>query len=156
MELLPELMKLTQDEEKGVRLAAFDTIVNLMEIMDSGETSAIPTKVHVSLSVGRPVQPVQYVSRAEAVDDMKHPGTGTAIGTTDILYARAESYRADLLFHPLTSQDTLKMDLLQRWARRAEPNRAASASRLVKIQKNTHDICSCDVPVPTAAGPCGI
>lgn len=151
MELLPELMKLTQDEEKGVRLAAFDTIVNLMEIMDSGETSAMPTKVHVSPSVGRPVQPDKdvingrYVSRAEAVDDMKHPGTGTAIGTTDILYAHAESYRADLLFHPLTSQATLKMDLLQRGARRAEPTRAASALRLVKIQKNTHDICSCDI-----------
>lgn len=38
MELLPELMKLTEDEENGVRLAAFDTIINLMEIMDSGES----------------------------------------------------------------------------------------------------------------------
>lgn len=42
MELLPELMKLTEDEESAVRLAAFDTIINLMEIMDSGESSALP------------------------------------------------------------------------------------------------------------------
>lgn len=55
MELLPELLKLTQDEENGVRLAAFDTIVNLMEIMDSGETPASPTTG--PLSVGPPVQP---------------------------------------------------------------------------------------------------
>lgn len=40
MELLPELLKLTQDEENAVRLAAFDTIVDVMELMDSGETSA--------------------------------------------------------------------------------------------------------------------
>lgn len=40
MELLPELMKLTEDEESAVRLAAFDTTINLMEIMDSGESSA--------------------------------------------------------------------------------------------------------------------
>lgn len=42
MELLPELMKLTEDEESAVRLAAFDTIISLMEIMDSGESSALP------------------------------------------------------------------------------------------------------------------
>lgn len=42
MELLPELMKLTEDEESAVRLAAFDTTINLMEIMDSGESSASP------------------------------------------------------------------------------------------------------------------
>lgn len=41
MELLPELMKLTEDEENGVRLAAFDTIINLMEILDSGESWAL-------------------------------------------------------------------------------------------------------------------
>lgn len=42
MELLPELMKLTEDEESAVRLTAFDTIINLMEILDSGESSASP------------------------------------------------------------------------------------------------------------------
>lgn len=41
-ELLPELMKLSEDQENAVRLAAFDTIINLMEIMDSGESSALP------------------------------------------------------------------------------------------------------------------
>lgn len=41
MELLPELLKLTEDEENAVRLAAFDTIINLMEIMDSGESWAV-------------------------------------------------------------------------------------------------------------------
>uniref|UniRef100_A0A3Q3XC71 Uncharacterized protein n=1 Tax=Mola mola TaxID=94237 RepID=A0A3Q3XC71_MOLML len=34
-ELLPELVELAEDEESSVRLAAFDTIINLMEIMDS-------------------------------------------------------------------------------------------------------------------------
>lgn len=38
-ELLPELVELAEDEESSVRLAAFDTIINLMEIMDSGESS---------------------------------------------------------------------------------------------------------------------
>lgn len=38
-ELLPELVELTEDEESSVRLAAFDTIINLMEMMDSGESS---------------------------------------------------------------------------------------------------------------------
>lgn len=38
-ELLPELMELAEDEESGVRLAAFDTIINLMEMMDGGEPS---------------------------------------------------------------------------------------------------------------------
>lgn len=41
VELLPELMKLTEDEESAVRLTAFDTIINLMEIMDSGESSKV-------------------------------------------------------------------------------------------------------------------
>lgn len=41
MELLPELMKLTEDEESTVRLAAFHTIINLMEIMESGESSKV-------------------------------------------------------------------------------------------------------------------
>lgn len=38
-ELLPELVELADDEESSVRLAAFDTIINLMEMMDSGESS---------------------------------------------------------------------------------------------------------------------
>lgn len=38
-ELLPELVELAEDEESSVRLAAFDTIINLMEMMDSGESS---------------------------------------------------------------------------------------------------------------------
>lgn len=38
-ELLPELVELAGDEESSVRLAAFDTIINLMEMMDSGESS---------------------------------------------------------------------------------------------------------------------
>lgn len=42
MELLPELMKLTEDEESTVRLAAFDTIINLTEILDSGKAPAPP------------------------------------------------------------------------------------------------------------------
>lgn len=40
-ELLPELVELADDEESGVRLAAFDTIINLMEMMDSGESSEL-------------------------------------------------------------------------------------------------------------------
>lgn len=39
MELLPELLKLAEDDESSVRLAAFDTIVNLIEMLDSGESS---------------------------------------------------------------------------------------------------------------------
>lgn len=35
-ELLPELVELAEDEESSVRLAAFDTIINLMEMMDGG------------------------------------------------------------------------------------------------------------------------
>uniref|UniRef100_A0A3B5ADK6 Protein phosphatase 4 regulatory subunit 4 n=1 Tax=Stegastes partitus TaxID=144197 RepID=A0A3B5ADK6_9TELE len=35
MELLPELVELAGDEASTVRLAAFDTIINLMEMMDS-------------------------------------------------------------------------------------------------------------------------
>lgn len=38
-QLLPELVELAEDEESSVRLAAFDTIINLMEMMDSGESS---------------------------------------------------------------------------------------------------------------------
>lgn len=38
MELLPELVELASDEESTVRIAAFDTIINLMEMMDSGES----------------------------------------------------------------------------------------------------------------------
>lgn len=37
-ELLPELVDLAEDEESSVRLAAFDTIINLMEMMDGGES----------------------------------------------------------------------------------------------------------------------
>uniref|UniRef100_A0A3B4WBB9 Protein phosphatase 4 regulatory subunit 4 n=1 Tax=Seriola lalandi dorsalis TaxID=1841481 RepID=A0A3B4WBB9_SERLL len=37
MELLPELVELAGDEESSVRLAAFDTIINLMEMIDSDD-----------------------------------------------------------------------------------------------------------------------
>lgn len=37
-ELLPELLELAGDEESSVRLAAFDTIISLMEMMDGGES----------------------------------------------------------------------------------------------------------------------
>uniref|UniRef100_A0A7N6BK79 Phosphatase 2A Regulatory Subunit A helical domain-containing protein n=1 Tax=Anabas testudineus TaxID=64144 RepID=A0A7N6BK79_ANATE len=36
--LLPHLLELAADEESSVRLAAFDTIINLMEMMNSGES----------------------------------------------------------------------------------------------------------------------
>ncbi|KAG7231713.1 hypothetical protein INR49_010466 [Caranx melampygus] len=36
-ELLPELVELAGDEDSSVRLAAFDTIINLMEMIDSDE-----------------------------------------------------------------------------------------------------------------------
>ncbi|KAK2855772.1 hypothetical protein Q5P01_004507 [Channa striata] len=36
-ELLPDLVELAADEESSVRLAAFDTIINLMEMMDSDD-----------------------------------------------------------------------------------------------------------------------
>ncbi|XP_018542327.1 serine/threonine-protein phosphatase 4 regulatory subunit 4 isoform X1 [Lates calcarifer] len=36
-ELLPELVELARDEESSVRLAAFDTIINLMEMIDSDD-----------------------------------------------------------------------------------------------------------------------
>lgn len=35
--VLPELMELAQDEGSMVRLAAFDTIVSLLEMFDSGQ-----------------------------------------------------------------------------------------------------------------------
>uniref|UniRef100_A0A7N8WTY4 Protein phosphatase 4, regulatory subunit 4 n=1 Tax=Mastacembelus armatus TaxID=205130 RepID=A0A7N8WTY4_9TELE len=38
-ELLPELVELAGDEQSSVRLAAFDTIINLMEMIDSGESA---------------------------------------------------------------------------------------------------------------------
>lgn len=38
-ELFPDLVELARDEESSVRLAAFDTIINLMEMIDSGESS---------------------------------------------------------------------------------------------------------------------
>lgn len=41
-ELLPELVELAEDEESIVRLAAFDTIINLMEMMDAGESPGKP------------------------------------------------------------------------------------------------------------------
>lgn len=37
IELLPELEELARDEESSVRLAAFDTIINLMEMINAGE-----------------------------------------------------------------------------------------------------------------------
>uniref|UniRef100_A0A669C7U8 Protein phosphatase 4 regulatory subunit 4 n=1 Tax=Oreochromis niloticus TaxID=8128 RepID=A0A669C7U8_ORENI len=37
-ELLPDLVELAGDEDSSVRLAAFDTITNLMEMMDSGKS----------------------------------------------------------------------------------------------------------------------
>lgn len=46
-ELLPELVELAEDEESSVRLAAFDTIINLMEMMDGGgshDCSLVPHK----------------------------------------------------------------------------------------------------------------
>uniref|UniRef100_A0A8C4H675 Protein phosphatase 4, regulatory subunit 4 n=1 Tax=Dicentrarchus labrax TaxID=13489 RepID=A0A8C4H675_DICLA len=36
-ELLPELVELAEDEDSSVRLAAFDTIINLMEMIDSDD-----------------------------------------------------------------------------------------------------------------------
>ncbi|KAM3603307.1 uncharacterized protein V6R79_020124 [Siganus canaliculatus] len=36
-ELLPELVELAEDEDSSVRLAAFDTIINLMEMMDDDD-----------------------------------------------------------------------------------------------------------------------
>ena len=41
-DLLPELVELADDEESSVRLAAFDTIINLMEMMDGGESACRP------------------------------------------------------------------------------------------------------------------
>ncbi|XP_029352888.1 serine/threonine-protein phosphatase 4 regulatory subunit 4 isoform X8 [Echeneis naucrates] len=41
MELLPELLELAEDEERSVRLAAFDTIINLLEMINSDD------KLHV-------------------------------------------------------------------------------------------------------------
>ncbi|MEQ2179644.1 hypothetical protein GOODEAATRI_027296 [Goodea atripinnis] len=38
-ELLPELLELAGDEESSVRLAAFDSIISLMEMMDGGSLS---------------------------------------------------------------------------------------------------------------------
>lgn len=35
--VLPELVELARDEGSTVRLAAFDTIINLLEMFDSGE-----------------------------------------------------------------------------------------------------------------------
>lgn len=51
-ELLPELVELADDEESSVRLAAFDTIINLMEMMDSGESSGWSVFVFKVPSVG--------------------------------------------------------------------------------------------------------
>uniref|UniRef100_A0A3B5AM07 Protein phosphatase 4 regulatory subunit 4 n=1 Tax=Stegastes partitus TaxID=144197 RepID=A0A3B5AM07_9TELE len=41
MELLPELVELAGDEASTVRLAAFDTIINLMEMMDSNRLHVV-------------------------------------------------------------------------------------------------------------------
>lgn len=43
-ELLPELVELAGDEDSSVRLAAFDTIINLMEMIDSGESLVTVTR----------------------------------------------------------------------------------------------------------------
>lgn len=40
--VLPELVELARDEGSGVRLAAFDTIINLLEMFDSGELHSTP------------------------------------------------------------------------------------------------------------------
>lgn len=53
MELLPELTKLSEDEESVVRLAAFDTLINLMEIMERGESLALPNLPKAILPVWR-------------------------------------------------------------------------------------------------------
>ena len=37
--VLPELVELARDEGSTVRLAAFDTIINLLEVFDSGKLS---------------------------------------------------------------------------------------------------------------------
>uniref|UniRef100_A0A3Q3NEC8 Protein phosphatase 4, regulatory subunit 4 n=1 Tax=Labrus bergylta TaxID=56723 RepID=A0A3Q3NEC8_9LABR len=54
-ELLPELVELAEDEESNVRLAAFDTIINLMEMMDSAmvvfaETAHFLSELYPSFS----------------------------------------------------------------------------------------------------------
>ncbi|KAM9356324.1 serine/threonine-protein phosphatase 4 regulatory subunit 4 [Pholidichthys leucotaenia] len=48
-ELLPELVELARDEESSVRLAAFDTIVNLMEMMDSDDQLHIVVPLVMSM-----------------------------------------------------------------------------------------------------------
>lgn len=42
-ELLPELLELAGDEESSVRLAAFDSIISLIEMMDGGESKPVST-----------------------------------------------------------------------------------------------------------------
>lgn len=41
-ELLPDLVELAADEESSVRLAAFDTIIGLMEMMDDSKLNPSP------------------------------------------------------------------------------------------------------------------
>jgi len=41
--VLPELVELAQDEASTVRLAAFDTIINLLEMFDSGKPLYSPS-----------------------------------------------------------------------------------------------------------------
>lgn len=43
--ILPELVELARDEGSSVRLAAFDTIVNLLEMFDNGEYYCTPQAV---------------------------------------------------------------------------------------------------------------
>jgi len=43
VEVLPELVELAQDEASTVRLAAFDTIINLLEMFDSGKPLYSPS-----------------------------------------------------------------------------------------------------------------
>lgn len=45
--MLPELVELARDEGSTVRLAAFDTIINLLEMFDSGEKPHTMTPHHL-------------------------------------------------------------------------------------------------------------
>ncbi|XP_028252972.1 serine/threonine-protein phosphatase 4 regulatory subunit 4 [Parambassis ranga] len=56
MELLPELVELASDEERTVRIAAFDTIINLMEMMDSDDR--LHVVVPLVMSVCETLSPV--------------------------------------------------------------------------------------------------
>ncbi|XP_075872618.1 serine/threonine-protein phosphatase 4 regulatory subunit 4 isoform X2 [Nelusetta ayraudi] len=51
-ELLPELVELAEDEESSVRLAAFDTIINLMEMMDGDDRLHVVAPLVMSVCEG--------------------------------------------------------------------------------------------------------